>query len=57
MEAEARLGVAGEVIPMGARRLEQGEGADEVTVDEIIGAVDGAVDMRLGGPSGGFDPA
>jgi hypothetical protein len=73
VEAKARLGLAGEILPVAARRFQQVEGADEIGVDERVGPVDRAVDMRLGGqisatsrlyrsasanaPKGGFEPA
>ena len=34
---------------MGAHRLQQAEGADDIGLEKVLGAMDGAVHMRLGG--------
>ncbi len=49
VEAEAGLLPVAETIPVMARRLQQGVGADDVGLDELGRAVDGAVDVALGG--------
>ena len=41
--------LAGQAVPVVAGRLEQGVGADDVGLDELGRAVDGTVDMALGG--------
>jgi len=49
MEAKARLAGALERAPVTARGFEQGEGADEVGLDEVGRAIDRAIDVRFGG--------
>ena len=48
-EAEGSLGIGIERAPVGARGLQQREGADDIGLDELGRAVDGAVHMALGG--------
>ena len=38
-----------QAVPVGADRFEQAEGADDVGLNEVFGAVDAAVDVRFGG--------
>ena len=49
MEAERRLRIIGEAIPVPPRGLEQRVGADHVGLDELGRAVDRAVHVGLGG--------
>jgi hypothetical protein len=46
---KGRFGVRFKPAPVGAHAFEQVEGAHDVGVDEIAGAVNGAVHMALGG--------
>src|ERR1700751_5141560 len=48
-KAEIRFCVALEVRPVGAGFFEKAEGAVNVSPDEVIGAVNGAVHVALGG--------
>ena len=47
-EAEGRLGLGIQRAPVAAHGFEQAEGADHVGLDEVLGAMDGAVHMALG---------
>jgi hypothetical protein len=49
MEAEAGLALAFQAVPVVPGGFEQGVGADDVGLDEFGRAVDGAVDVALGG--------
>jgi hypothetical protein len=48
-KAEGRLGVTWKAIPVAAYRLKQMEGADDVGLDEVARAVNGAVDVAFSG--------
>ena len=48
-EAEGFFLSLTEAVPVGAGGFEEVEGADDVRLDELGGAVDGPVDMGLGG--------
>ena len=48
-EAEILPRRAGQAAPVGARRFQQREGAFDVGANEFAGAMDGAIDVRLGG--------
>ena len=48
-EAEGFLGTIIQPIPVGAGGLEEVKGADDVGLNELGGAVDGAIHMGLGG--------
>jgi hypothetical protein len=47
-KAEGGLGIGVHGVPVTAGFFEQAEGADHVGLDELAGAVDGAVDMAFG---------
>ena len=49
MEAEAGLSLTGQTRPVAAGGFEQDVGAGDVGLDEVAGAVDGAVDVGFGG--------
>ena len=46
-KAEGRFGLVRQAAPVGAHGFQQAEGADDIGLDEVLGAVDGAVHMRL----------
>ena len=48
-ETELRFLIVRQSAPIGAHRFEQPEGADDVGLDEILRAQDGAVHVALGG--------
>ena len=48
-ETEGLLGLLIESIPVSAGCLQEGEGADNIRLDEFRRAMNRAVDMRLGG--------
>jgi hypothetical protein len=48
VEAEACLAVGGELLPVGAHRLQQVEGAGYVAFDESCWALDRAIHVALG---------
>jgi hypothetical protein len=48
-QAKASFGVPLQAAPVGARSFQQTKGADDVGLDEVFGAMDGAVDVAFGG--------
>jgi hypothetical protein len=48
-KAKACFGIACQAIPVSAHGFEQVEGADDIGLDEVLGAVDRAVHMAFGG--------
>ena len=44
---ESGLGFLGQALPIVAHRLQQAHGAHHVGLNEVFGAVDGAVDMAF----------
>ncbi len=48
-EAEGGFLSLWQTTPVGSHGLEQSEGADDVGLDEVLGALDGAVHMAFGG--------
>ena len=48
-EAKAGFGFAFQPTPVGAHGFQQAKGADNVGLDEVFGAVDGAVHVAFGG--------
>ena len=49
MKAKPLPPIRGQGIPVGESRLQQRVCTDDVGIDELAGAVDGAIDVRLGG--------
>jgi hypothetical protein len=47
-KAEALFGLASQRPPIGARRFKEMEAADDVGLDEVLGTMDRAIDVRLG---------
>jgi hypothetical protein len=48
-KAEALFGLASQRPPIGARRFEKMEAADDVGLDKVLGTMNRAIDVRFGG--------